>query len=117
MLIAPLTEEILSSSSAISTGAGVPSVSLDVTDFVKKPSETIAINLGIGVVSNSGNPLGFAAIFPPSSHASSSSCVPLTAILLGKEIKIKKHVCFWQVELLFFFFCFIEHSCPLCPLA
>ena len=48
MLIAPLTEEILSSSSAISTGARVLSVSLD---FVKKkPSETIAISLGIGVV-------------------------------------------------------------------
>ena len=36
MLIAPLTEEILSSSSATSTGAGVISASLDVTDFVKK---------------------------------------------------------------------------------
>ena len=61
----------------------------------KEPSETIAISLGIGVVSNSGNsgnPLGLAALSPPSSHVSSFSCVPLTAVLLGKEIKIKKHV-------------------------
>ena len=31
----------------------------------KEPSKTIAISLGIGVVSNSGNPLGLAAPFPP----------------------------------------------------
>ena len=31
----------------------------------KEPSETIAISLGIGVVSNSGNPLGLAAPSPP----------------------------------------------------
>ena len=57
----------------------------------KKPSETIAISLGIGVVSNFGNTLGLAAFFPLFTcffFFMCSSCCNLTR----NKNKNKKHV-------------------------